>query len=367
MDKIFRQLAKTLSIHIPQINTPVRITLASFVLSELMTAAIVWLFYGELSATAFIIAGVCSITAPFLLSSRILRQQQTIRQKNQQLRKLAQQFRQANRRLSERNAQLDAFSYTVAHDLQAPLGAVDGLSRHLEENYLRISEDMVRQHLRMIGRTTQKMSRIVDELLLLSRIQEASTLPLKSLDMGSIVREAREHVIHTNGADGAKFFVPDSWPIAIGYAPWVERVWINYLSNALKYGGRPPMVRLGADAGPHNIRFWVQDNGLGLSKEEQEGLFVPFKRLGATGVQGHGLGLAIVRNIVERLGGKTGVESSGVRGQGCCFYFTLPRAVNMTAGDTYPLQTPQQVSNGMWPETATHETVFSVNMIEQQS
>lgn len=367
MDKSLRQLAKTLRNHTLPINTPLRIALASFVLSESMTAAILWIIYGRLSATAFVIAGVCSITAPFLISSRMLRQQQTIRQKNHQLRNLARQFRQANRHLSERNAQLDAFSYTVAHDLQAPLSAVDGLSRQLEENYLRISDDMVRQHLRMIGRTTQKMSRIVDELLLLSQVQEARTLPLRPLEMGSIVREAREQVVHTTGGAAAEFHVPESWPEAIGYAPWVEQVWINYLSNALKYGGRPPVIRLGADAGSRNIRFWVRDNGLGLKKEKQEGLFVPFRRLDETPVQGHGLGLAIVRNIVERLGGEAGVESSGVRGEGCCFYFTLPRAIEVTADNAAWLRTTQPVSAGVRRESATPEKVLSVNVIEQQA
>jgi signal transduction histidine kinase len=127
------------------------------------------------------------------------------------------------------------------------------------------------------------------------------------------------------------------------------------------------MITLGADAGPRNIRFWVQDNGLGLTKEEREGLFVPFKRLEERHVQGHGLGLAIVRNIVERLGGEAGVESSGVRGEGCCFYFTLPRAHNMKADDAARLKTTQTVSDGNLPETVARETVISVNMIEQQA
>jgi signal transduction histidine kinase len=116
----------------------------------------------------------------------------------------------------------------------------------------------------------------------------------------------------------------------VGYGPWVEVVWTNYLSNAIKYGGRPPMVELGAQELPSptnglpTVRFWVHDNGPGLSDNEQARLFTPFERLHQTRAPGHGLGLSIVQRVVTKLGGQVGVESNGVEGQGCIFYFTLP-------------------------------------------
>jgi two-component system sensor histidine kinase/response regulator len=113
--------------------------------------------------------------------------------------------------------------------------------------------------------------------------------------------------------------------VALGYGPWVEAVWTNYLSNALKYGGRPPKVTLGAtEMGNGWIRFSVVDNGPGLSQEEQARLFVPFERLHQARSEGHGLGLSIVQRIVKKLGGQVGVESTGEAGEGCEFYFTLP-------------------------------------------
>jgi two-component system sensor histidine kinase/response regulator len=113
------------------------------------------------------------------------------------------------------------------------------------------------------------------------------------------------------------------WPVALGYAPWVEEVWINYLSNAFRYGGRPPRLELGAEAQPDGrVRFWVRDNGAGLTPEDQARLFTPFTRLDQVQVKGHGLGLSIVRRIVEKLGGQVGVESQ--IGQGSTFSFTLP-------------------------------------------
>jgi len=124
------------------------------------------------------------------------------------------------------------------------------------------------------------------------------------------------------------------WPIAAGYAPWIEEVWANYLSNALKYGGDPPLIELGAAVEEDNvnnnglplIRFWVQDNGDGLSEAQQERIFTPFERLDQVRAKGHGLGLSIVQRIIEKLGGKAGVESSGEPGQGSTFYFTLDAA-----------------------------------------
>ena len=127
--------------------------------------------------------------------------------------------------------------------------------------------------------------------------------------------------------DQPEIILPDFWPEALGYELWIEEVWVNYISNALKYGGRPPRLVLGAETQPEGmVRFWIEDNGPGLTPEEQERLFVPFTRLEQAQIKGYGLGLSIVRRIVEKLDGEVGVESAGVPGQGCVFYFTLPES-----------------------------------------
>jgi signal transduction histidine kinase len=126
-----------------------------------------------------------------------------------------------------------------------------------------------------------------------------------------------------DGAD-AQVVVAAAWPTALGYAPWIESVWSNYLSNAIKYGGRPLRIEVGGEEVAGGFaRFWVRDNGRGLTPEEQARLFTSFTRLGQPRSLGHGLGLTIVRRIVERLGGKVGVESEP--GKGSTFWFTLPR------------------------------------------
>ncbi len=114
----------------------------------------------------------------------------------------------------------------------------------------------------------------------------------------------------------------------------MEEVWFNYISNAIKYGGQPPRVELGADFppdAPGMVRFWVRDNGPGLTPEEQSRLFTPFTQVRHTG-RGHGLGLSIVKRIVEKLGGQVSVESQP--GQGSTFFFTLPAAENIYHEDT---------------------------------
>jgi signal transduction histidine kinase len=121
----------------------------------------------------------------------------------------------------------------------------------------------------------------------------------------------------------AKIISQYDWPQATGYGPWIETIWVNYLSNAIKYGGEPPVIELGADsAGNGMVRYWIKDNGNGLTENDQSKLFTPFTRLNELRVQGYGVGLSIVKRAVEKLGGQVGVESKV--GQGSLFYFTLP-------------------------------------------
>jgi signal transduction histidine kinase len=142
------------------------------------------------------------------------------------------------------------------------------------------------------------------------------------LDMAEIVAEAQQRLAHMIESAGAEITCPDTWPHAVGYAPWVEEIWINYLSNALKYSGQPPRIEIGGTAqADGQARFWVRDNGPGLTPEEQSRLFKPFTRLNQTRAKGHGLGLSIVRRIAEKLGGTVGVESQV--GKGSTFWFTL--------------------------------------------
>ena len=219
-------------------------------------------------------------------------------------------------------AELDAFAHTVAHDLKSPLGAIIGYVELLQLGDL--PDAQRRQYLRSIAWTGDKMANIIDELLLLANMR-TEQVRLESLDMRRIVGEAVRRLAFMREEYGARIEQPAAWPTAVGYAPWVEEVWVNYLSNALKYGGRPPRVELGAEPQPDGmVRFWVRDNGPGIAPEDQSQLFTPFTQIARVRAQGQGVGLSIVRRIVERLGGQVGVESAP--GQGSRFTFTLPGA-----------------------------------------
>jgi signal transduction histidine kinase len=241
--------------------------------------------------------------------------------------------------LQARNEDLDAYAHTVAHDLKGPLACMTGFAQALEENHAELPAEELCRHLRTVSQNGRKMNNIINELLLMAGLRKAEVV-LIPLAMASIVQQALERLAYTIEEHQAQIVLPESWPTALGCDSWVEEVWVNYLSNALKYGGNPPRVELGFDdsgqwsvvsgqstpttehQSPNTeIRFWVRDDGPGLTPDEQERLFKSFERLDRMRAKGHGLGLSIARRIVEKLGGKVGVESEV--GQGSVFWFTL--------------------------------------------
>jgi sensor domain CHASE-containing protein/signal transduction histidine kinase len=239
--------------------------------------------------------------------------------------RLIEELRQYTAELEAQNAELDAFAHTVAHDLRNPLSVLVGVSSYLEEMHARIESNEVVSNLHTITQTGEKLTNIINELLLLASVRKMEDIDTGPLDMATIVGEAQERLADMIEETRAEVTVPDAWPLAVGHSPWIEEVWVNYISNALKYGGTMPRVELGAtEQGEGFARFWIRDNGRGIAKEEQERLFTQFARLHQVHVEGYGLGLSIVQRIIEKLGGKVGVESEP--GQGSTFYFTLPMA-----------------------------------------
>jgi signal transduction histidine kinase len=232
-------------------------------------------------------------------------------------------LRQYTIELESRNEELDAFAHTVAHDLKNPLALIVGYAEALDG--LSLKGEELSYHLRLMARNGHKMSSIIDELLLLASMRKLGEIELEPLDMARIVDEARVRLVYLIEEHQAEILLPEAWPVALGYGPWVEEVWANYMSNAIKYGGHPPRVEMGATVQEDDtVRFWIRDNGRGLTPDEQARLFTLFTRLDRVSAKGHGLGLSIVRRIVEKMSGQVGVESQV--GQGSTFYFTLPVA-----------------------------------------
>ncbi|NJO15231.1 MAG: hybrid sensor histidine kinase/response regulator [Thioploca sp.] len=230
--------------------------------------------------------------------------------------------------LEKRNTELNTFARTVAHDLKNPLHGIVNLSGLLLDQCATntVLEDEAINYLQLIEQAGQEMFNTIEALLLLAGLSHQNTIQTQPIDMASVIsRVVEKRLVYMLRDFQAQISLAETWPVAKGYAPWVEEVWANYLSNALKYGGQPPQLELGADVQANRmIRFWIHDNGPGLSLEAQAKLFTPFTRLHQTRVEGHGLGLSIVQQIIEKLGGQVGVDS--VEGQGSTFYFMLPAA-----------------------------------------
>ncbi len=282
---------------------------------------------------AFQVGGVDYITKPFQFEEVAARVkthltirdlQKGLEEKNAQLEQEVTERKRVEATLQERNAELDTFAHTVAHDLKNPVNAVRGFAELLLMTYGQMAEADLKKSIKRIVQAGYKIEGIINELMLLAGLRQQVVKPVP-LDMAEIVEETMARLASLIEDYEGEFVMPDSWPIAKGYGPWIEEIWANYMSNALKYGGEPPRVELGAtERDDGMISFWVRDNGTGISQEEQQRLFTPFTRLEQVRAKGHGLGLSIVRRIVEKLGGEAGVESE--IGRGSVFSFTLPKA-----------------------------------------
>lgn len=234
-------------------------------------------------------------------------------------------------------AELDAFAHSVAHDLKTPISAMMGYAELLRNDLDTTMTDRTDFITRSIIRAASNMDSIINSLLLLAQLRRADEIRLGAVDMAAVVSSVLsrfEQHIHEAKAEIIK---PDQWPDGlISYMPWIEEIWANYLSNAIKYGGKPPRIELGATLLPDNqVRFWVRDNGKGLTEEQRNKLFSEGTRLeDHAGTEGHGLGLSIVQRIAARLGGDVGIESTP--GEGSTFYFVLPLQPTTTTETVQP-------------------------------
>jgi two-component system sensor histidine kinase/response regulator len=232
-----------------------------------------------------------------------------------------EQLRQQVASLQSRNEGLEAFAHTVSHALKNPLAVMIVTSSAIRE-ITDLTPPELREFMQEIKSSAYEMNKIIDDLMRLAETSQAEQ-PGEPIDMARVVAKTRQRLRNMAREYNGHIISPKTWPVAIGYAPWIEEVWANYISNALKYGGRSPRIELGASIQPDGmIRFWARDNGPGIPKNKQARLFTPFTRLGEVKRPGNGLGLSIVRRIIEKSGGQAGVESEA--GRGSLFFFTLP-------------------------------------------
>lgn len=235
------------------------------------------------------------------------------------------------RRVEERTAQLEAanreleaFSYSVSHDLRAPLRAVDGFSRILMEDYAGLLDGEGHRVLGIIRANTQKMGQLIDDLLAFSHFGRKQ-IEESEIDMNRLAAAASEQV--DSGGDGrVVHWDIGGLPPAHGDRAMMAQVFANLLSNAAKYSKTKgaPAVEVGGHAENGDNVYYVRDNGVGFDMQYTHKLFGVFQRLhSAEEFEGTGVGLAIVKRIVERHGGRVWAE--GKVNEGATFYFALPR------------------------------------------
>ncbi|MGB0385673.1 MAG: ATP-binding protein [Ardenticatenaceae bacterium] len=258
------------------------------------------------------------------LTEDIAKRKQAEKRLGEQAEELARSncnLKQLTADLEGRNAELDAFAHTVAHDLKIPLSNIIMFVQLLsDEDAINAKEQP--SNFAIILQQALCMNQIVDALLKLAEVRQKE-VEMEPLEMIVIISDVQKRVEPLIWESKTQLVLPKSWPKALGYGPWIKEVWANYLSNALKYGGQPPHIELGADIMPdQTVRFWVKDNGAGISPVDQARLFTPFTQLGPTN-KGHGLGLSIVQQIIKKCGGQVGCTSNG---SGSTFWFTLPAA-----------------------------------------
>ncbi len=229
--------------------------------------------------------------------------------------------------LKQCQTKLETFVHTVANDLKQPLDSLLTLCSSLEQNssttmplLLHAESIQTLQKMRTMG---EQAGNVMNSMLFLGELFQDKPAKFALFDTDEIVTTVIEKRLASMIQQyQAKIKLAEIWPSVPGVRLWLEEIWINYISNALKYGGKPPHLELGAAPFPPDfVRFWVRDNGEGITKVEQERLFQPFD-LQQLQVKEDGLGLPMVQHLVEKLGGSVGVEST--KGKGSLFYFILP-------------------------------------------
>lgn len=221
---------------------------------------------------------------------------------------------------------LDSFSHTVAHDLKNNLGIIVSASELIKSGSEELPKEDLLELAEMIHLSATQTIHITKELLTLASVRQEE-IKFTPVDMRKVVTGSMSRLKLMIREKGAIVSIPETWPTVTGYEAWLEEVMTNYISNAIKYGGTPPEIALGFDELPDNhVKFWVKDNGKGLSESDISLLFHKFTRLNTLRIEGHGLGLSIVKRIIEKLNGEVGVESENIPGEGSIFYFILPLA-----------------------------------------
>ena len=236
---------------------------------------------------------------------------------------LEQRVQERTQQLEETNQELESFCYSVSHDLRAPLRGMQGFAQALQEDYGEKLDQTANDYLVRIIRAAKRMEMLIQDLLDYSRLSR-DEFGMGAVSLNAVLDDALAQISRELEERGGSIQVDAPLPSVQANRGVLLRVAANLLSNALKFveSGRKPFVRVHAERCGTMVRVWVDDNGIGIAPEHRERIFRVFERLhGVDKYPGTGIGLAIVRKGLERMGGAVGVESSP--GHGSRFWFEL--------------------------------------------
>lgn len=259
-----------------------------------------------------------------ILSAAITRKQSE--QENCQLNAtLEARVKERTKQLEEANQELEAFCYSVSHDLRAPLRAIQGFAQVLLEDYESLFDDMGREYLNRLTTAAAHLDTLILDLLAYSRLGRTQ-IQLGQVDLASIVQEIIEELESELQENQAQILIKTNLPVVKSQQTILKSIITNLITNALKFvhPNVHPVVQIWAEECGEYVRLWVEDRGIGIAPEHQERIFRVFERLhGVESYVGTGIGLAIVKRGIESLEGSVGVFSK--LNQGSRFWIELPK------------------------------------------
>jgi PAS domain S-box-containing protein len=232
------------------------------------------------------------------------------------------QSKNTEEQLRQVNKELEGFSYSVSHDLRAPLRAINGYAKILQEDYASKMDVDGIGALNAILNNSKKMGELIDDLLAFSRLGKKE-VTIAEINMSSLVSSVRDEVMYGNSKE-IGFKIDDLIP-ANGQQVLIKQIWVNLISNSIKFSEHNPniSIQIGSFYKDNLVVYYVKDNGIGFDMQYYDKLFGVFQRLHSQQeFEGTGIGLAIVQKIVTRHNGTVWAESKV--NEGACFYFSLP-------------------------------------------
>lgn len=252
-----------------------------------------------------------------------------LRERDELLASLEQRVADRTAKLLELNTELETFSYSVSHDLRAPLRSVETYARVLCEDYSQHLPDEAKNYLQRITKNAQRMDRLMQDVLTFSRIARAD-VSIVALDLDTILAGVIDQYADLAAAHEV-INLRSPLGVVLGHEPGLIQCFSNLLQNALKFAkpGVQPRIDVFSEKRGARLRVYVKDNGIGIEPAFQTRIFGLFERASPAAVPGTGVGLAIVKKAAERMGGSVGVTSEA--GQGSCFWIELPAADTTTS------------------------------------